>query len=222
MPSTVFMALLCLFFSFKKIKGFYISFIYNNNLFYNGKTMPNLILPTRAFEVVKKGIDLFHYGGFHMVGVDKIVKETEVNKMTFYNYFHSKERFIDICLIVQKERLQDQVVAIVEYDHETSTIDKLKKLYVLHTDLEGPYYLLFKAIFETKNSYPNAYQTAVRYRTWLSNEIYSQLRLLKNDAAFNDAKILLYMIEGAIIQLLSSEQIDQKERLFNYFLNALA
>ncbi|MFX8629374.1 TetR family transcriptional regulator, partial [Acinetobacter baumannii] len=81
---------------------------------------------------------------------------------------------------------------------------------------------LFKAIFETKNSYPNAYQTAVRYRTWLSNEIYSQLRLLKNDAAFNDAKILLYMIEGAIIQLLSSEQIDQKERLFNYFLNALA
>ncbi len=100
-----------------------------------------------------------------MVGVDKIVKETEVNKMTFYNYFHSKERFIDICLIVQKERLQDQVVAIVEYDHETSTIDKLKKLYVLHTDLEGPYYLLFKAIFETKNSYPNAYQTAVRYRT---------------------------------------------------------
>ncbi|MDE1667462.1 TetR family transcriptional regulator, partial [Acinetobacter nosocomialis] len=126
------------------------------------------------------------------------------------------------CLIVQKERLQDQVVAIVEYDHDTSTIDKLKKLYVLHTDLEGPYYLLFKAIFETKNSYPNAYQTAVRYRTWLSNEIYSQLRLLKNDAAFNDAKILLYMIEGAIIQLLSSEQVDQKERLFNYFLNALA
>ena len=211
-----------LFFSFKKVKGFYISFIYNNNLFYNGKTMPNLILPTRAFEVVKKGIDLFHYGGFHMVGVDKIVRETEVNKMTFYNYFHSKERFIDICLIVQKERLQDQVVAIVEYDHDTSTIDKLKKLYILHTDLEGPYYLLFKAIFETKNSYPNAYQTAVRYRTWLSNEIYSQLRLLKNDAAFNDAKILLYMIEGAIIQLLSSEQVDQKERLFNYFLNALA
>jgi hypothetical protein len=30
------------------------------------------------------------------------------------------------------------------------------------------------------------------------------------------------MIEGAIIQLLSSEQVDQKERLFNYFLNALA
>ena len=60
-----------------------------------------------------------------MVGVDKIVKETEVNKMTFYNYFHSKERFIDICLIVQKKGSKT-VVAIVEYDHDTSTIDKLK------------------------------------------------------------------------------------------------
>ncbi len=82
-----------------------------------------------------------------MVGVDKIVKETEVNKMTFYNYFHSKERFIEICLIVQKERLQDQVVAMVEYDLGTAAIDKLKKLYDLHTDLEGPYYLLFKSHF---------------------------------------------------------------------------
>ncbi|AWL18343.1 TetR/AcrR family transcriptional regulator [Acinetobacter nosocomialis] len=180
--------------------------------------MPNLILPTRAFEVVKKGIDLFHYGGFHMVGVDKIVRETEVNKMTFYNYFHSKERFIDICLIVQKERLQDQVVAMMEYDHDTSTIDKLTTLYDLHTNLEGQYYLLFKAIFETKNNYPNAYQTAIRYRTWLTNEIYSQLRLLKADVSFTDARLFLYMIDGAILQLLMSEQTDENDRLLMRFL----
>ncbi|HCA5285612.1 TetR/AcrR family transcriptional regulator [Acinetobacter nosocomialis] len=180
--------------------------------------MPNLILPTRALEVVKKGINLFHHGGFHTVGVDKIVKETEVNKMTFYNYFHSKERFIDICLVVQKERLQDQVVALVEYEHDTNAIDKLKKLYVLHTDLEGPYYLLFKAIFETKNSYPNAYQTAVRYRTWLTNEIYSVLRTLKADATFNEARLFLYMIEGTIIQLLDNCNVAETEKVLDYFL----
>ncbi|NUE94413.1 TetR/AcrR family transcriptional regulator [Acinetobacter seifertii] len=180
--------------------------------------MPNLILSTRALKAVENGIDLFHHNGFHMVGVDKIVSETEITKMTFYSYFHSKQRFIDICLIVQKEQLQDQVVAIVEYDHDTSTIDKLKKLYILHTDLEGPYYLLFKAIFETKNNYPNAYQTAVRYRTWLTNEIYSQLRLLKADVSFTDARLFLYMIDGAILQLLMSEQNDENERLLVRFL----
>ncbi|XZU99932.1 TetR/AcrR family transcriptional regulator [Acinetobacter baumannii] len=180
--------------------------------------MPNLVLPTRALYVVNKAIDLFHHRGFHLIGVDRIVKESQITKATFYNYFHSKERLIEICLVVQKEKLQEQVVAMVEYDLSTPAIDKLKKLYFLHTDIEGPYYLLFKAVFEIKNSYPNAYQTAVRYRTWLKNEIYSQLRTLKSDVSFTDAKLFLYMVEGTIIQLLSSGGVDERERLLNYFL----
>ncbi|EXV42170.1 TetR/AcrR family transcriptional regulator, partial [Acinetobacter baumannii] len=36
------------FFLPKKSAVFYISFIYNKNLIYNGKNMPNLVLPTRA------------------------------------------------------------------------------------------------------------------------------------------------------------------------------
>ncbi|CAM0722303.1 DNA-binding protein, AcrR family, includes nucleoid occlusion protein SlmA [Acinetobacter baumannii] len=188
---------------------------------YNGKTMPNLVLPTRALYVVNKAIDLFHHRGFHLIGVDRIVKESEITKATFYNYFHSKERLIEICLMVQKEKLQEQVVAMVEYDLSTSAIDKLKKLYFLHTDLEGPYYLLFKAVFEIKNSYPNAYQSAVRYRTWLKNEIYSQLRTLKPDVSFTDAKLFLYMVEGTIIQLLSSGGVSEREGVFECFLRGL-
>ncbi|WP_336167587.1 TetR/AcrR family transcriptional regulator [Acinetobacter sp. 161(2023)] len=181
--------------------------------------MPNLILSTRALKVVNKAIDLFHHSGFHMVGVDTIMRETGVAKMTFYNYFQSKERFVEICLIVQKERLKEKVISISEYDHDAGAIDKLKKLYFLHTDVEGLYYLLFKAIFETKLTHPNAYQIAVRYRTWLINEIYSQLIKLKTDATFQNAKLFLYMIEGTIIQLLSSDQAGEKEKLIDYFLN---
>ncbi|HCJ6434224.1 TetR/AcrR family transcriptional regulator [Acinetobacter baumannii] len=183
--------------------------------------MPNLVLPTRALYVVNKAIDLFHHRGFHLIGVDRIVKESEITKATFYNYFHSKERLIEICLIVQKEKLQEQVVAMVEYDLSTSAIDKLKKLYDLHTNIGGPYYLLFKAVFEIKNSYPNAYQSAVRYRTWLKNEIYSQLRLLKPDVSFTDAKLFLNMVEGTIIQLLSSGGVSERESVFECFLRGL-
>ncbi|HAV3061873.1 TetR family transcriptional regulator [Acinetobacter baumannii] len=207
--------LCCAFFSPKKVSHLQTTRIYN------GKTMPNLILPTRALYVVNKAIDLFHHRGFHLIGVDRIVKESEITKATFYNYFHSKERLIEICLMVQKEKLQEQVVAMVEYDLSIPAIDKLKKLYFLHTDLEGPYYLLFKAVFEIKNSYPNAYQSAVRYRTWLKNEIYSQLRLLKPDVSFTDAKLFLYMVEGTIIQLLSSGGVSERESVFEYFLRGL-
>ncbi|MEK5764865.1 TetR family transcriptional regulator, partial [Acinetobacter junii] len=70
-------------------------------------------------------------------------------------------------------------------------------------------------------TYPKAYITAVRYRTWLLNEIYSQLIKLKTDATFQDAKLFLYMIEGAIIQLLSSDKTTQKEKMLEYFLRGL-
>ncbi|EXA83610.1 TetR/AcrR family transcriptional regulator [Acinetobacter baumannii] len=180
--------------------------------------MPNLVLPTRALYVVNKAIDLFHHRWFHLIGVDRLVRESEITKATFYNYFHSKERLIEICLMVQKEKLQEQVIAMVEYDLNTAAIDKLKKLYYLHTDVEGPYYLLFKAIFEIKNSYPKAYQTTVRYRTWLKNEIYSQLRILKFGASFNDAKLFLYMIEGAIIQCLDKNDAHEGNKALDYFL----
>ncbi|WGM23374.1 TetR/AcrR family transcriptional regulator [Acinetobacter pittii] len=182
--------------------------------------MPKLVLSSRAIHVINKSIDLFHHRGFHTVGVDRIVKECKITKATFYNFFHSKERFIEICLIVQKERLKERVVSIVEYAQDTSATDKLKQLYFLHTDVEGMYYLLFKAMFETKLSYPKAYITAVRYRTWLLNEIYSQLIKLKTDATFQDAKLFLYMIEGAIIQLLSSDGAIEREKMLDCFLNA--
>jgi len=61
----------------------------------------------------------------------------------------------------------------------------------------------------------------VRYRTWLINEIYSQLIKLKTDTTFQDAKLFLYMIEGAIIQFLDSNQVDEREKVLDCFLCSL-
>ncbi|MDP7901854.1 TetR family transcriptional regulator, partial [Acinetobacter pittii] len=55
----------------------------------------------------------------------------------------------------------------------------------------------------------------------LINEIYSQLRTLKNDATFQDAKLFLYMIEGTIIQLLSSDVAIEREKVLDCFLAGL-
>ena len=53
---------------------------------YNGKTMPKLVLSSRAIQVINKSIDLFHHRGFHTVGVDRIVKECEITKATFITF----------------------------------------------------------------------------------------------------------------------------------------
>ena len=78
------------------------SFIHNKKLFYNGNYMPYSDLSFRALSVLHKSRYLFNKYGFHNVGVDRIVREAEVPKASFYNYFHSKERLIEMCLNFQK------------------------------------------------------------------------------------------------------------------------
>jgi hypothetical protein len=65
-------------------------------------------------------------------------------------------------------------------NHSISNLaHKLRQIYLLHADLKGAYYLLFKAILKLK-SYPTAYQTAIRYRRWLKNEIFCLLMETKS------------------------------------------
>ncbi len=49
------------------------------------------------------------------------------------------------------------------------------------------------------------------------NEIYSQLRVLNADTSFNDAKLFVYMVEGTIIQLLSSDGAIEQEKMLDCF-----
>ncbi|MGB9039316.1 MAG: helix-turn-helix domain-containing protein, partial [Acinetobacter calcoaceticus] len=59
--------------------------------------MPNLENSFRALRVLHAARDLFNQHGFHNVGVDRIIAEARISKSTFYNYFHSKERLIEMC-----------------------------------------------------------------------------------------------------------------------------
>ena len=59
--------------------------------------------------------------------------------------------------------------------------EKLKKIFFLHTNLDGYYHLLFRAIFEIEKLYPAAYQVVVQYRHWLTTEVYKLLLTVKKD-----------------------------------------
>ena len=75
--------------------------------------MPNLEASFRALRVLHTAKDLFMEYGFHKVGVDRIIAESKVNKATFYKHFHSKERFIEMCLTFQKDGLKEEVLSII-------------------------------------------------------------------------------------------------------------
>jgi len=184
--------------------------------------MPNLDNSFRALRVLNAARDLFNQHGFHNVGVDRIIAEARISKSTFYNYFHSKERLIEMCLLLQKEQLKEKVRAVSESCQYPDLSYQLRKIYLLHADLKSAYYLLFKAIFEIEKLYPNAYQTAVRYRQWLKNEIFSLLIETKKISSYEESDIFVFMIDGAILGLLSSNKNEEPDKLLDYFFATIA
>ena len=67
----------------------------------------NLETSFRATRALYTAAELFKQYGFY-IGIDRIVSEAKIPKATFYNYFHSKERLIEMCLLVQKEQLKEK------------------------------------------------------------------------------------------------------------------
>ncbi|NUG24140.1 TetR/AcrR family transcriptional regulator [Acinetobacter lactucae] len=179
--------------------------------------MPNLESSFRALRVLHTAKDLFNQYGFHKVGVDQIIAEAKVAKATFYNDFHSKARLIEMCLTFQKDALKDKVFSIINSYNEQMVLDKLKEIYFLHANLEGFYRLPFKAIFEIEKLYPAAYKIVVDYRNWFIDEIYKLLLTLKSTALVQDAYMFLFMIDGAMVQLLDKNAADERDRLLDYF-----
>ena len=180
--------------------------------------MPNLENSFRALRVLHTARDLFNQYGFHKVGVDRIIVEAKVAKATFYNDFHSKERLIEMCLTFQKDALKDKVFSILYSYQELMVLDKLKQIYFLHANLEGFYRLPFKAIFEIEKLYPAAYKVVIDYRNWFINEIYKLLLTLKASASMEDAHMFLFVIDGAMVQLVGENQTDDRDKLLDYFL----
>ncbi|MGE8598191.1 MAG: TetR/AcrR family transcriptional regulator [Acinetobacter calcoaceticus] len=180
--------------------------------------MPTLETSSKKLLVIHTAIDLFNIYGFHNTGVDLIAKKSKIPKATFYNYFHSKERLIETCVSFQKSRLKEEVLAIIYIQKDLSLIQKLRKIYFLHADLEGLYHLLFKAIFEIAKTHPKAYQVVIEYRNWLINEIYNLLLTTNANASKQDAHMFLFVIDGAMVQLLDPHKPDERKRLLEYFL----
>ncbi|HAV5947372.1 TPA: TetR/AcrR family transcriptional regulator [Acinetobacter baumannii] len=214
MPSTV-LRLCCAFFSPKKGTGF-LSHLETTRI-YNGKTMPILEISSKKLQVVQTAIQLFTTHGFHNAGVDLIIKEAKIPKATFYNYFHSKERLIEMCIAFQKSLLKEEVLSIIYSSRYYTQKDKLKEIIVLHTNLNSLYHLLLKAIFEIKRLYPQAYRIAVEYRKWLHRELFDLIFSCETRAFKFDADMVLNLIDGLMLQVLSSNSLDERDVVLERF-----
>ncbi|MEJ7938222.1 TetR/AcrR family transcriptional regulator [Acinetobacter baumannii] len=182
--------------------------------------MSNYLSNEKLRQFIENTSRRFSKDGFHIVGINTLLKESVISKMTIYKYFPTKESLIIACLKSKNESLKEQVKLLKNAQIATSYIDLFKKIYDLHTDLESDYFLLFKGIFELKSDYPEAYKIIAEYRKWLIYEILQIFPLIKTNITLQDAYIFLFIIDGALSLLVTEQKIDDRHSLFNYFLSA--
>ena len=60
----------------------------------------------------------------------------------------------------------------------------------------------------------------VDYRNWLVTQIHGLLLTVKPTALMEDAHMFLFVIDGAMVQLLSKEETDERDKLLDYFLKS--
>ncbi|CAM0689602.1 TetR/AcrR family transcriptional regulator [Acinetobacter baumannii] len=183
--------------------------------------MHNLKNSSKKLQVIHTAIRLFVTYGFHTTGVDLIIKEAKITKATFYNYFHSKERLIEMCIAFQKSLLKEEVLAIIYSNRYRTSKDKLKEIINLHVNFNSLYYLLLKAFFEIKHMYVSAYRMAVEYRRWLLHEIFDLIFSLETHVLKPDVNLVLNLIDGLMFQILSLKSLEERDVVVEGFFGRL-
>ena len=69
-------------------------------------------------HLVETARRLFYRDGFHNTGIDAILAEAGVAKMTLYKHFKSKDELILAVLRRQDEEFRNQLMRRVEKDHK--------------------------------------------------------------------------------------------------------
>ena len=83
---------------------------------------------SKKLQVIQTAIQLFTTRGFHTSGVDLIAKEANITKSTFYKYFGSKERLVEMCIAFQKACSEKKCLPLFTQAVTTRQKIKSKKL----------------------------------------------------------------------------------------------
>lgn len=157
---------------------------------------------TKREQLVDTAIELFYRRGFNATGIDKILAEAGVAKMTLYNHFKSKDELILAALRRRDERLRDWLMRFVE-EHAESARDRLLAVFDAHRewfeqdDFRGCMFI--NAAAEFSSIADPIHGIAAEHKRLISG----YLRGLANEAGAADserlAAQLMLLLDGAIV-----------------------
>ncbi|MBU3121336.1 TetR/AcrR family transcriptional regulator [Acinetobacter soli] len=171
-------------------------------------------------QILETALNLFNTHNYSTIGIDRIIEESKVAKMTFYKYFPSKEKLIYECLLVRSSGLKDIILS--ELQTQELPLVKLEKIYNWHLEWfksEDFYGCMFqKAVMDILVKYPSVIEPVNNYRKWL-HEILSDIFLEMKISSSYLVNIFIFILDGMIIQ--NKIETSTNNSNWDYILNLI-
>lgn len=168
--------------------------------------------------IITTAMTLFNHKSYTSIGVDKIIAESNVAKMTFYKYFSSKEVLIEECL--QRRILEVQASLLEKVNRAHDPLNKLKNVFNWYIDwinTEDFYGCLFKkATIEVLQMYPSIKSQVNQYRQWIYDLVVSMFLELEIEDPTVLSSLFLNIIDGLIIDGTINKPEINAERTWSY------
>ena len=158
--------------------------------------------PSRRDELVDAAMRVFYRHGFHASGLDRILEESGISRMTIYNHFKSKDELILAALRRRDEIFRNKMMQFVDAK-KRSPINRLLAVFDYHEnwftgkDFCGCMFINASAEFSDPASAPR--QVAAEHK----RSVVRYLVDLAKQAGFADpqavADQLNILIEGSIV-----------------------
>lgn len=156
---------------------------------------------TKRENIITTATSLFNQKSYTSVGVDKIIAESNVAKMTFYKYFSSKENLIEECL--HERNLEIQSSILEKINNINNPLIRLKSIFTWYIDwintddFNGC--LFKKATIEVLQLYPSIKDQVNEYREWIYQLVFSTCVELEIKDAHTLTSLFLNIVDGIII-----------------------
>jgi AcrR family transcriptional regulator len=152
--------------------------------------------------ILETALQLFCACGYQAVGIDRVIMESGVAKMTMYKYFASKNTLIEAVLQEQDERFRRSLEHFVAQFSDPE--ERLRALFLWHHRWfrEASFHgcMFINAVAEFPETDHPVRQAAIRHKQWLQSFIGMLLAsLLTLDAAKRLALQCAMLLDGATI-----------------------
>lgn len=161
------------------------------------------LIPARE-RILSKASDLFYRHSIHTVGIDRIISESGVAKMTFYKHFPSKARLIAEYL---REQTQSwlQMLAVATDNPDLSPVERVLAIFEAldvsfqHQPFRGCPFVKGLAEFGPDADTPEIQATIANYFRSLHDQVSALLAPLGLNSHEKAVLQILSLIQGAIV-----------------------